>query len=1054
MTSIRVYGLWCALMIAVAFAAPIGATTIVMPTDQHLIEKSAVIVRGTVLSSEPVEIRNGIWTETVVDVHEVLKGDAPNPLIVREVGGQIGDRETVVFGSPEFTPGEVVLLFLWPSPRGDFQTMDLFLGKFSEEWTLDGQRLWLRESEVPNTLLLDRDFEPIEVDEVQRDAAAFTKFVRDRVAGRPGDANYGVADPALLGAVQAHFTLIAEPKIYRWFAFEDGKSVEWAGVGSQPGYVHGGVDEAKLAMSSWSGYADADIRYVWGGMSSQAPGGLETINGINEVLFDDPLGEISGTWTGNGGVVGRGGFNRISGSRSWTSPFTADGSHTATTYTAYDVIEGNLVIQDGVSPSTGISSTRLAEILAHEFGHTLGFGHSTDTRALMYSSLTGLGPSLRDDDQVAARWLYPGSSTSETLVVPQAPSNLTASALSSTAARLSWSDNSSVETSQTVYIDAGKGFSSLGSVGANVTAIDVGPLTSGKSYGFQVTASNAAGESSASNTASVTLASDAVTAAFSVSPTSGTAGVTTFSFADQSSGPVSSWQWSFGDGTGSTAQNPSRTYAAAGTYTVTLTVRGSSGQQSSASRSVAVSAPEPAVIPFSSLVPVSTAVSGVGGTSWRTSLTMFNASTFSVAVDVVYLPGAGEAARTQRVYLGAGRSVSWQNVLGELFGISHGAGALHFETSSTSGAPDLRIASRTYTDGASGTYGQFVGDLDGASIPQRLHLAGLAVNGEFRSNVGLVNRSASPLTPTLSLYGAGGALLGRTTVALGARSFDQRSLTALFPLVSSVPQDQMSLEIVSPVANAVTAYASVIDNVSQDPVFVQARPAETGSEVYIAAAGRTAGAAGTYWRSDLTLHNPGAASVTATIRFLRAGQDNRFVSGRTLALGPNGTQTIRDVLTWLGVGDGSGALQIRWSGSSAGIVATSRTYTTRATDSGTLGQSIAMATASDFGSRAIVTGLASDGRSRTNLGVVNSGDSAIGVALHLTLPDGRRIASASVTVPARSQMQSAAASLFPSVSFANLGTFTVIAETLTPTMFAYASVIDNQSGDPIFVSGR
>src|SRR5439155_198159 len=47
------------------------------------------------------------------------------------------------------------------------------------------------------------------------------------------------------------------------------------------------------------------------------------------------------------------------------------------------------------------------------------------------------------------------------------------------------------------------------------------------------------------------------------------------SFSDQSSDPdgsVTSWQWTFGDGTsGSTAQNPSHTYSAGGSYTVTLT---------------------------------------------------------------------------------------------------------------------------------------------------------------------------------------------------------------------------------------------------------------------------------------------------------------------------------------------------------------------------------------------------------------------------------------------------------------------------------------------------
>lgn len=61
-----------------------------------------------------------------------------------------------------------------------------------------------------------------------------------------------------------------------------------------------------------------------------------------------------------------------------------------------------------------------------------------------------------------------------------------------------------------------------------------------------------------------------VVANFSGSPTSGCAPLTV-NFTDQSSGPVTSWSWNFGDGGTSTAQNPSHQYTAAGTYTVTLT---------------------------------------------------------------------------------------------------------------------------------------------------------------------------------------------------------------------------------------------------------------------------------------------------------------------------------------------------------------------------------------------------------------------------------------------------------------------------------------------------
>ena len=60
---------------------------------------------------------------------------------------------------------------------------------------------------------------------------------------------------------------------------------------------------------------------------------------------------------------------------------------------------------------------------------------------------------------------------------------------------------------------------------------------------------------------------------FSGSPTSGTEPLTV-NFTDLSTGSITSWAWTFGDGGTSTAQNPSHTYTSAGTYTVALTVTG------------------------------------------------------------------------------------------------------------------------------------------------------------------------------------------------------------------------------------------------------------------------------------------------------------------------------------------------------------------------------------------------------------------------------------------------------------------------------------------------
>jgi VCBS repeat-containing protein len=56
-----------------------------------------------------------------------------------------------------------------------------------------------------------------------------------------------------------------------------------------------------------------------------------------------------------------------------------------------------------------------------------------------------------------------------------------------------------------------------------------------------------------------------------------------------SDGTVTGWLWNFGDGSTSTAQSPSGYYAAADTYTVTLTVTDNGGATDVTSQSVTVS---------------------------------------------------------------------------------------------------------------------------------------------------------------------------------------------------------------------------------------------------------------------------------------------------------------------------------------------------------------------------------------------------------------------------------------------------------------------------------
>ncbi len=144
-------------------------------------------------------------------------------------------------------------------------------------------------------------------------------------------------------------------------------------------------------------------------------------------------------------------------------------------------------------------------------------------------------------------------------------------------------------------------------------------------------------------TTSITAKPPAPAANITASPTSGKAPLAV-QFTSTSTGTISSYQWNFGDGWTSTAQNPSHTYSTAGTYTATLTVTGPGGS-STKTTSIATYTPPVANItasPTSGNVPfavqfTSTSTGTISSYQWNfgdgsTSTAQNPSHTYTIAV--------------------------------------------------------------------------------------------------------------------------------------------------------------------------------------------------------------------------------------------------------------------------------------------------------------------------------------------------------------------------------------------------------------------------------------
>jgi hypothetical protein len=122
----------CALLVLLPPVA--RATTVIAPSFDRMVETSDYIVRVTVRSINSAwRTSTGqryIGSQVELDVHEVIKGSPPSPLVLDLVGGRVGDQELTIQGAPRFVVGQEHILFVKGNGRRIIPLVGMMHGKY------------------------------------------------------------------------------------------------------------------------------------------------------------------------------------------------------------------------------------------------------------------------------------------------------------------------------------------------------------------------------------------------------------------------------------------------------------------------------------------------------------------------------------------------------------------------------------------------------------------------------------------------------------------------------------------------------------------------------------------------------------------------------------------------------------------------------------------------------------------------------------------------------------------------------------------------------------
>jgi hypothetical protein len=115
---------------ALAITATVHATTLARLSIEQMAAAADRVARVRYAASESHWENGAIWTVTTFAVVESMKGSLPPQVKVRLPGGRVGHLTASVDGTPKFSPGDDVIVFLEQTPAGEYSVTGWVEGTF------------------------------------------------------------------------------------------------------------------------------------------------------------------------------------------------------------------------------------------------------------------------------------------------------------------------------------------------------------------------------------------------------------------------------------------------------------------------------------------------------------------------------------------------------------------------------------------------------------------------------------------------------------------------------------------------------------------------------------------------------------------------------------------------------------------------------------------------------------------------------------------------------------------------------------------------------------